>query len=336
MEILIDDPLLIERWKEFAEGNPHSSPFQTPQFLELCNSVPGFRAKAIAVGNGCNLHALAVAVIQKETGIRGYFSRRAVIYGGPLIDPAHPEALGNLLSEISVALHREVIYVESRNYSDYKDFEEIFRSNGWRFIPYLNLTIDLRDKSLEDIYKDMHYNRRRQIRSSLETGASYRECESESELTAIYDILVDLYSDRVKVPLPDFLFFKALWQRAPGKVFVVLHEEKVIGGSFCVIQPGRNIYTMYYCGLRNYNRKIYPTHLAVLATLEYGLGTGLKMLDFMGGGIKNREYGVRKYKQEFGGIINEYGRNIKIFNRFLYNLGRAAIWLGRFSIKNSG
>jgi len=111
MEILIDDPLLIERWKEFAEGNPHSSPFQTPQFLELCNSVPGFRAKAIAVGNGCNLHALAVAVIQKEAGIRGYFSRRAVIYGGPLIDPAHPEALGNLLSEISVALHREVIYV---------------------------------------------------------------------------------------------------------------------------------------------------------------------------------------------------------------------------------
>jgi hypothetical protein len=37
--------------------------------------------------------------------------------------------------------------------------------------------------------------------------------------------------------------------------------------------------------------------------------------------LKGKEYGVREYKQEFGGELNEYGRFRKINNKFLFVVG---------------
>ncbi len=327
LEVLTDDRIPADKWQEFVESNRHGSPFQTRAFYDICNEVPGFRATAVAVSRYDRIESLAMAVIQKERGIKSRFTRRAVIYGGPLLGEKSHQADAVLLSALVSGLKRKAIYIESRNYSDYAASENLFSSRGWMFIPYLNMTVSTGNKSLEELLAGMNYNRRRQIRLSLEEGASYGECDSENELAELHSILADLYANEVRLPLPDYSFFRLLWLKDPGKVFVVRHNNRVIGGSICLVQPGRAIYTMYHCGLRHYARKIYPTHLAVLAAMDYAVNNNLQKVDLMGAGIKGREYGVRVYKKEFGGIQNEYGRFRFVSDRVLYATGKILLSL---------
>ena len=330
-KVLYDESIPADAWQSIGLLNIHSSPFQTREFYNICNSIPGLVAQAYAVLEKGAVTALAVVVIQRERGLRGWFARRATVFGGPLTGQHDTGALESLLSEITSKVGHNVIYIETRNFTDYSEHHEIFIQAGWQFVPYLNVTVNTENRSLNDLMAGMNYNRRRQIRSSIEKGAIYRECETEDEFQALYNILNDLYKERVRRPLPDPLFFRALWQNKPGKVFLVLHEGKIIGGSFCLVQPRKSIYTMYYCGQRNYDRRIFPTHLAVLAAMDYAVQNNLKSLDFMGAGRRDKEYGVRTYKLEFGGELNEYGRYIRIQNPILFAIGKLGL-----RIMNSG
>jgi len=325
MGIIRDEEIPIELWRKLVESNIHSSPFQMPEFYELCRTVPGLRPIVTAIKTKDSLVSLAVVVVQQERGLKHFFSRRGIIYGGPLIDHDYPEALGLLLSEISSTLKGRVIYVESRSLTDFSNFSNNFLEHKWEYSPYLNLSIDVHQKHLHDIIRGMNYNRRREIRLSLERGVLYGECENEDELKELYRILSELYRTRVKLPLPDYLFFKALWLNKPGKVFIVKHCNQVIGGSFCLEQPAKGIYTLYYCGLRNYDKKIFPTHLAVLAAFDYAIKHRLGVVDLMGAGKPGEKYGVRDYKAGFGGDIVEHGRYTKIQKPLLYFIGRKAV-----------
>jgi lipid II:glycine glycyltransferase (peptidoglycan interpeptide bridge formation enzyme) len=115
-----------------------------------------------------------------------------------------------------------------------------------------------------------------------------------------------------------------------GKVFVVLHNGNIIGGAFCLYTEQRSVYTLYYCSIREYHKRIFPAHLSILAAIDFGIKNGLEYLDFMGAGLKEKEYGVRQYKQEFGGEMIEYGRFRKVNNRFMFAIGEAGLWILRF------
>jgi lipid II:glycine glycyltransferase (peptidoglycan interpeptide bridge formation enzyme) len=171
----------------------------------------------------------------------------------------------------------------------------------------------------------MKYNRKREIRLSLAQGAVFRIAQTIFEVEKLYLILKELYFLKLKLPLPNLKFFIELFKSSIGKVFIVIHENKIIGGSFCLFSKGDTIYTLYYCGLRNYHNKIFPTHLAILAAIDFGIENNLEYLDFMGAGLKEKEYGVRKYKQEFGSITFENGRFLKILQPFLYSLGKTGL-----------
>lgn len=141
----------------------------------------------------------------------------------------------------------------------------------------------------------------------------------------VYNILKQNYKERVKLPLPDLDFFLRYFHTQELIVFGVLHNSEIIGGAFCPVLKNRKLFTFYYCGLRLYHKKIFPTHLAILAAMEYCIENSIPVFDFMGAGRPDVEYGVRKYKLEFGGDLLEYGRFIKINNRFLFYVGKLGI-----------
>ncbi len=70
-------------------------------------------------------------------------------------------------------------------------------------------------------------------------------------------------------------------------------------------------------------KKIFPTHLAIYSIIEFAIKENLKMVDFMGAGKPDTEYGVRDYKLQFGGDLVDFGRFNIIFKPRLFNLG---IW----------
>lgn len=333
MEILINDSIPIAAWKEFLHNNIHVTPFQMPEFYSAHNDVVGRSAMALALTESGSIMSLVVITLQKESGLKSYFSRRGIIYGGPLIYNDSLRNLEFLLNQIDSYLNKKVIYAEIRNFSDYSNYIPLFQKYGWEYSPHYDIQIDLSGHDKESLMKLFAYNRRRQIEQSMKSGASVVLCNNDEQVRAVYLILKQNYHDRVKLPLPEVDFFLRYFHTKALKVFAVLHNDRIIGGAFCPVLDKKSLFTYYYCGLRDYNKKIFPTHLAILASLEYCIENNIPHFDFMGAGKPGLEYGVRKYKLEFGGKLVEYGRFVKINNPFLYKIGKIGLQMSKKFIR---
>ena len=313
-----------DEWNDFILNHQHCSAFHELDFLDLMNSCAGTKAYAITERRKSDNKLLSAMIItvQRERGLKGWLSRRAIVYGGPLWTNESDRT--EFIHALDQLIGGEVIYLEFRNFMDLHEVKSLFQTNGYEYLPYVNFILPIADVGMERLIQKMNYNRKREIRLSIEQGAKVAVANDESEIRAGYEILKELYLKRVKLPLPGWDFFSELVRKDIGRVFVVKHNNLVIGASFCIYNSN-GIFTWYYCGLRGYHKKIFPTHLAILGAMEFAVERGLKWLDFMGAGLKGEEYGVRKYKQEFAGDLVEYGRYRKVFAPVRYRIGVYAI-----------
>ncbi len=316
--------LIKTDWEQFITTNQFASPFQSIEFFDFINKTDNHEAITFSCSYNGNIEALCLVTIQQEKGLKGFFSKRAIIYGGPLLS-TNQEVNKKLIEYVTKKLASKVIYIETRNFFDFNNELSVFQELKWEYLPYLNFQLAFKDASTETLIAAMKYNRRREIKQSITEGASYQEATNEEQIKKLYEILLDLYKTRVKLPIPPLSYFLNLYHSTIGKVIIVEHNAQVIGGAFCLFYPNESIYTLYYCGLRDYHKKIFPTHLAIIGAIDFGTQNKLKSIDFMGAGKPGEEYGVRKYKSEFGGELVEYGRFIKITKPLLYKLGKFAL-----------
>lgn len=325
MKIICNNEIQIEKWIKFCSENQFSSPFQTPSYYNLYNSFDHLSADVVAVENTKGeIKGLVVITLQQEKGVKGYFSRRGIIYGGPLLTDLASSK--HLIDDLTNRYNKKLIYIEIRNFFDFNKYKNIF--SAWSFSEHLNVQLKLEEvKDVDDYLKTLKYNRRREIKQSLKHGATFNECTTEADLKTIYNILQELYRDRVKLPLPPFEFFKKMLNQQNFIIFKVQHENKIIGGAICTYKYEKKIYTMFYCGIRDYHKKIFPTHLAVLAAIDFGIKSKLAEVDFMGAGKPDIEYGVRDYKLKFGGELVNHGRYVLVLDKKRYKLGHIGIKL---------
>lgn len=325
--VRINESAERSKWLELISKSPFATPFQSPQFYDFCNSTPFHQGFVCAVEDNDNTYiALCVADIIKEKGIKAYFSRRAIVYGGPLLEKdSSDDALTCLIENLHYELKKRAIYIEIRNLKDYSGYSSVFTSLDWKTIPWMNVRKRLNYQNRDELLHSFKYNRRREILLTIKSGFQYHEASNEKEVAEVYGILNDLYKNKIGLPLPSLQYFKDFRKTGLMKVFSVTDQDTIVGGSFCLVSGIDAIYTFYYCGKRNYKPRTYPSHLAVLAAMEYGMQNGMKFLDFMGAGKPGEEYGVRNYKMEFGGDLVEEGRYLKVENKFLYMLGLKVI-----------
>ena len=325
IEILLNDEIPVSMWKEFLKQNPYATPFQTPEFYNAHKDVVGRSAIALALAESGTLLAIVVVTLQRESGLRGFFSRRGIIYGGPLVSNDNSRNLEILLEKIDKTIKGKTIYSEIRNFSDFENNKMIFQRHGWKYMPHYNIRFDLTGFDEKSLLKMFTYNRRREIRQAVENGASRILCNEDDQVREVYGILKQNYYDRVKLPIPGIDFFLSYFHTQALKVFAVLHNGRIIGGAFCPVLNNKCMFTFYYCGIRDYHKKIFPTHLAILASMEFCIENKIPHFDFMGAGKPGVEYGVRKYKLEFGGELVEYGRFRRTYNPLLYKIGEMGI-----------
>jgi serine/alanine adding enzyme len=310
-------------WQALLDSSAFSSPFQTPEFYEFFNSIKGFGAEVFAVEDHGALQALAVVTIQKEKGLKAFLSERAIIYGGPLVLGENNKAFEKLLVEISSYYRKKLIYIEIRNYFDYSKFNDSLAKTDFKFLPWLNFQLSI--ASTDEMLKSMSSSRSRQIKKALKNGVTWSETDKKTDIEAFYNILFDLYSNKIKKPLLPKEFFLNVHKHGFVKYLLVYLNEKVIGGILCPIIEGKAIYEFYVCGLDNEYKDQYPSVMATWAAMEYGSKNGLKVFDFMGAGSPDEDYGVREFKSRFGGTQVEHGRYINILNPLLYKTGKLGL-----------
>lgn len=305
-------------WEEYVSNHPNGNFFQTSLAFDFFNNLPGHEPLIIAAIQNGKISGVLVAVIMKEQGLKGYFSRRCIVWGGPLCNDPH--TFNILIKKLIENTKKRCIYIEFRNLFDISNFKSSFKENETIFVEWLNYIVEI--SGIEGNKKKLNDSKKRQVNKSLKTGAIIHEAESKEEVEALYTLFKDLYSEKIKKPLPSFIFFERFFTaKSIGKIFIVSFENKVIGGAVCPIYKGR-IYEWYVCGMDKEIKNVYPSVLATWAPIEYAAKNGLKYFDFMGAGSPDADYGVREFKAQFGGDLYEFGRYIRINNRILYSIGK--------------
>ena len=177
----------------------------------------------------------------------------------------------------------------------------------------------------------MSEQRIRQVKKAVKNGTEICEAQSEQEIRDWYQILQQLYREKVRTPLFSEEFFLRFYRENRGIYILVKFQGKVIGGMMCPILNNKAIYEWYVCGLDEEYRELYPSVMATYTAIEYAKHNHISLLDFMGAGTPDIPYGVRDFKMEFGGELVEYGRFLCIRKPLLYKIGELGVkWLKRW------
>lgn len=220
------------------------------------------------------------------------------------------ELLHCIISKLKSHPFRPSSNLQIRNSDQLKYFSSQLLNNNFQFSEHLNIKLNTSDR--KDCWATLSPQRKKQIRKGMQQGASIIESSQESEVIAFYKILRSLYQKKIKKQLPPLKlfirFFELSLKNNRAKLFLVKYNEKIIGGSICPIDPSKQIFEWYICGLDKAYKNIYPSVLATWAPIKYASENNIPIFDFMGAGNPHIHYGVRNFKKKFGGTLINTGK----------------------------
>lgn len=317
-----------KQWQALVVSSPYATWFQTPEAYAFYASNPEeMMPFVIGVERECALCALSVGYITKvRSAIKQYFTRRAIIIGGPIIAAnATEEDVKTLLCAVKHGLKGKAIYVETRNLNDYSIWKNIFATYGFAYQPHLNFHVET-TQPWDTIENNIGKHRRKYIRLSYRDGVEVDLEPTLQKVKEYYVVLQDLYRTKVKMPIQPWSFFERLYHMPSCKYLLVLYNNQVIGGSICMTLKNHGVYEWYACGKDGMYRNIHPSSVTKHIGMKYAADNGYKIFDMMGAGKPDEQYGVRDFKAEFGGKLVEHGRFLFVQKPLLY-------WIGKIGVK---
>jgi lipid II:glycine glycyltransferase (peptidoglycan interpeptide bridge formation enzyme) len=314
----------VPEWDRFIDNHPNGTVFQSESMYRLFNDTKKFEPVVVAAFNNERLVGLLLGTIIKEYSSKiGFFTSRTVVYGGPLIDSDYGDSdkvLDFLLQELVNQVKNKSIFIQFRNFFEWNGKKEIFYKNGFKYLDRLNYLVDT--TSGNDVRKMMSSSKMRQVKKGLKNGADIINPENIEQVKEFYKLLYYLYKYKVKKPLPEWSFFKSFYEQSKdgnlGVIKLIKYKDEIIGGILSPLTRGKVIYEWYICGMDREYKNLYPSVLATWAAIDYGTKNDLKVFDFMGVGVPDKDYGVREFKSKFGGEMVNFGRFGRINNKFLY------------------
>ena len=333
-----------QQWQALVEQSPYATWFQTPETYEFYAAVGGelipfafgveeYEGDEAMRRSGDEAKGRLVGVIvgyttKEKNPIKQLLTCRAIIIGGPLLaEDISDEALAALLKAIR-RLGDKAIYVETRNFHDYSKWRNLFEANGFAYQPHLNFHVDT--SSVEVVDKNLGKSRKRDIRTTIREGVTPVMQPTIEQVREYYQILHTLYTTKVKTPLFSWHFFEQLYHTEHARFILTEYQGRIIGGTVCVELPNRTLYEWFACGEDGVYNHIYPSCYATYLGIQYAAESGCQIFDMMGAGKPDEAYGVRDFKQEFGGELVEHGRFLCIRKPLLYWIGKMGVkWLKR-------
>ncbi len=351
-------------WSRLVQTSATGTWFQTPEAYDFFALQPElFKPFVVAISNDASLSEAQQSINSSLQMLRGvcvgyvtvernpikqYFTRRAIIIGGPaLADDASSEEVELLMNGLRELMSERIngapIYIETRNFNDYSKWRNAFEHCGghprrrpllpfrWKDAPgfeykrHLNFHVDCTDK--EKMWERLSKTRQKQIRRAMRSGVEVIE-PAEEDVKKWYAILQEMYRQKVKLPLLPMDFFLNAYRSGKAKYLMVKYKGEVIGGLMFEMDE-KSVYEWYVCGLDNAYERQYPSVVATYAGMEYANAHGRRCCDLMGAGEPGVPYGVRDFKERFGGQLVEHGRFVCVREPILYKIGVLAVKMMR-------
>lgn len=318
---IIDDDVLC-KWLAFVEHHPDGNVFQTPMMYNAYLNTPGYKPYVFIAYQDNVIVGVLLSVVIKERGlIKGSFSARSVIIGGPLVLNNKAEFISELLKEYNKFIKDKVIYSQIRNQSEQLVNNDSYQLNGYKFHSHLNFIIPLDGE--ENIWNRIGKGRIKQIKKAQNKGLKVEvytnDLITDALITEGYSVIQDVYK-RARLPLVDKQLILNAQQNGLLVMFVVRDKDlNFIGCRFC-LSFNKCLYG-WYAGSYSVYYKLFPNDILIYETLIWGNNNGYCYFDYGGAGEPNKPYGVRSFKQQMGGAIVNYGRYEKVHKRLMYIIG---------------
>lgn len=324
MKIISHSDIDRSAWRELVRESRTGSWFQLPEAYEFFAQQPSLFKPFVVAIEDCKLRGVCVGYVTKEkNAIRQFFTRRAIIIGGPcLADDCTDEEVVALMAAVRENLQAQAIYIESRNFNDYSRWKSAFEKAGFDYQEHLNFHVNCSDA--EQLWERLSDNRKRQIRKA-ESLVVAELAADEKEIREWYKVLEKLYQTKVKTPLWPVEFFVEAFRQGVGMFMLVKSDGQVIGGSMLAVLEGRCVYEWFECGLNAAFREQYPSVMATYSGMKFAADAHIPKYDMMGAGKPGVPYGVRDFKSEFGGELVEHGRYLSVCKPCLYKLGALGV-----------
>lgn len=314
----------LSKLEKFVFHHPHGNFYQSTKAFHFFQSLDKYEPILIVASEGeAILGSLLAVIINEGSGVKGYFSRRAIVWGGPLVQEDNPDVWVGLVRKLNHSTSKKTIYTEIRNFRDQTNRKTLFTKTGYQYNEHLNYIVPI--SSLDQAKAGLSKSKNRQISKSLKSGAEIIQPENIEKIKCFYEILQRLYKEKIQKPLPHFDFFSRFFlDKSLGRFLLIQYEGRIIGGIMCPIYKD-TIYEWFVCGKDSEIRGVYPSVLATWAPMEYAANIGLKYFDFMGAGKPDQDYGVREFKSKFGGELVNFGRFVRVNQKIHYQIGKLGL-----------
>lgn len=318
-----------DKWYDFLENHPHDNVFQSPYFYDVYKDSPDHKPCLFIAKKGTDITGVLLSYTEKHIkGLFSKFSSRAIIWGGPFVKDNNKEIIKQLLISHDNYFKNKVVYTQIRNIYSTSEVKDVFHSLNYSLIDHINFIIDLR-KSRKNLWENISPKGRNKIRAASNEKCKFEVLQKNESIDNCYYILNSVYK-RVKLPLADKEYFRNLLKCNDNhvnlKIFTAVFEDQIIACRLALLF--KNCIYDYYAGsLKSYD-KLHPNDFLMWEIIKWGQDNGYKYFDFGGAGKPKTFYGVRNFKQKFGGEKVNYGRYIKINSRFQYMVAKTGfhIW----------
>jgi serine/alanine adding enzyme len=326
------DAINREQWQRFVHDHPQGNVFQTPQMYAAYHATKNYQPIVLAGYEGDSLAGILLAVVQKEyKGWLGKLSSRSIIWGGPLVKDNNSDILNLIIDAYDKLVATQAVYSQVRNLSEIDWAKSILSARGYEYEDHLNILVNLK-KSEEELWKDVHANRRNKINRARKNGLQFCFLSDEQSLTQAYAVLNNVYL-RARMPLPDISMFMNLFalpnKDCPLRLFAAFDKGEIAGIMMALCYRER-VYEWYVGGEQKYFDK-YPNDMIPWEVFLWGKSQGYKVFDFGGAGKPGVPYGVRDFKLKFGGELVNFGRFQKIHRPMMMKIASSGFKVWRFA-----
>lgn len=210
------------------------------------------------------------------------------------------------------------------------------------------IVIDLKGKTLDEIWRSIKYTRRKYVRQGLKAGLSYVQAFSERDLRKMYDMHM-----RTLLEGGTTAWTYEKWRTfvsPAGDRFYYVKKRRRIVGCFILAEITSELYgdnparkgirPLVYASKRKYH-KFRPNDYMYWVTIKYAIENGYDFVDLGGWQIKARGHlkNINKFKEEWGGRIVYYYLDYPFFTalrrKLIRNIG-LFWWINLFIKKAVG
>jgi hypothetical protein len=281
----------------------------------------------LALSEAGNLTGVLLAVLQREPGlILGRLSSRSIIFGGPVADDF--VTIRALLQKYGEVIRGRAIYTQVRNFNiPGEDLRRVYRESGFRFEEHLNIRVDLSVTEAE-FWKGIKQNRKAGINKAKKQGFTFRVTADEEIIEPFYMLLGSTYG-RTRLPYPDISYFRSLSRHLKSELKWFVLEKDATPGIILAAFVSKGTLYIYYPGIDQSPSflRLRPVDLFYYEVIKWGMENGVTGLDWMGAGKPGKEYGVRYFKQQYGGELFDPGRFQAVHRPVLMMIGKTGVSL---------